>query len=101
MLGSYFFSFNFSKFCKSGFYIDFFLKKLSEVFVRNVFIYSAQFFGEKYIVEIFSKKIFNIIIFTFNKFIGISELNYVDFFLQFLITIFIFIIIFNFFYLFF
>jgi len=26
--------------------------------MRNIFIYGAQFFGEKYMIEIFTKKIF-------------------------------------------
>jgi hypothetical protein len=58
MLYSFFFSFEFFRFCQSGCYLDFFYKKCSEVFVRNVFIYAAQFFGEKYMIEVFTKKIF-------------------------------------------
>jgi hypothetical protein len=59
MLYSFFFSFEFFRFCQSGCYLDFFYKKCSEVFVRNIFIYSAQFFGEKYMIEVFTKKIFS------------------------------------------
>jgi hypothetical protein len=70
MLFSYFLTYNFFRFCQSGFYFDFFFKKLSEIFVRNVFIYSAQFFGEKYFIEIFTKKILDITIFKFNKALG-------------------------------
>lgn len=36
---------------KSGFFIDFVLKKVSECFVRNVFISGAFIIGEKYIIE--------------------------------------------------
>jgi hypothetical protein len=32
-------------------YFDYFYKKIAEIFVRNVFIYSAQFFGEKFMIE--------------------------------------------------
>lgn len=40
---------------KSGLYIDFFYKKVAEVFVRNVFISGAYIFGEKYIIEYLTK----------------------------------------------
>ena len=51
VLYNFFITFEFRKFCQSGFYFDFFLKKLAEMFVRNLFIYTAQFFGEKYMIE--------------------------------------------------
>jgi hypothetical protein len=35
-------------FFKSGSYIDFILKKFSEIFAKNVFIFGAGFFAEKY-----------------------------------------------------
>ena len=41
---------------QSGCYIDFIFKKLAEICVRNVFVYSALFFGEKFIIEFISKK---------------------------------------------
>ena len=49
---------------QSGFYVDFFLKKMCEVFVKNVFIYTAQFFGEKYIIEVLTKKVIDSFIFN-------------------------------------
>jgi hypothetical protein len=55
---------------QSGFFIDFFFKKLAEVFVRNMFVYTSLFFGEKYIVEFLTKNILNILIFNSNKFLG-------------------------------
>jgi len=55
---------------QSGFYIDFFLKKVVEVFIRNVFIYAALFFGEKYIIEQVTKKTVDSFIFNSNKLIG-------------------------------
>lgn len=58
LLNSFFFSFDFHRFCQSGFYVDFFLKKFGEVFVRNIFIYGAQFFGEKYMIEYLTKRFF-------------------------------------------
>ena len=56
---------------QSNFYIDFFLKKLCEVFIRNTLIYSAQFFGEKYIIEVLTKKIIDSFLYTSNKFFNI------------------------------
>lgn len=61
---------------QSGFYFDFFFKKSIEVFIRNVFIYSAMFFGEKYMIEYLTKKIVDNFIFNSNKFVGWTTLNY-------------------------
>ena len=55
---------------QSGFYIDFFLKKFGEVFIRNIFIYTALFFGEKYMIEQITKKIVDSFIFNSNYFLG-------------------------------
>jgi len=82
MLNSFFFKFDFHRFCQSGCYLDFFVKKFSEVFLRNFFIYSAQFFGEKYMIEILTKKIFKLFIVKTNKFIGLTKLFYSLFFIQ-------------------
>ena len=38
-------------------YIDFFLKKIAESFVRNVFVSGAFIIGEKYIIEHLTKSI--------------------------------------------
>lgn len=46
----------FLNFMQSGCYIDYIFKKIAEILVRNVFIYSALFFGEKFIIEFVSKK---------------------------------------------
>jgi hypothetical protein len=40
-------------------YLDFVVKKLAEVFVKNVLICGAAFFGEKFIVEFLSRKAFD------------------------------------------
>jgi len=55
---------------QSGFYVDFFLKKLAEVFIRNVFVYASLFFGEKYMIEVLTKKVIDKVIFNTNKLIG-------------------------------
>jgi hypothetical protein len=54
---------------KSGFYIDFFFKKICDSFLRNIFISAALFFGEKYMIEFLTKKIIDSFIFNSNKFI--------------------------------
>jgi lipid-A-disaccharide synthase-like uncharacterized protein len=39
-------------------YLDYIVKKLAEIFVKNVLIFGAIFFGEKFIIEFVSKKSF-------------------------------------------
>ena len=95
MLYNFFITFKFHRFCQSGCYFDFFFKKFSEVFIRNVFVYSSQFLGEKYMIEILTKKIIDKTIFNFNKFIGWNNLKYFNFFFNFLIILFYFIAFFN------
>jgi len=82
MLKNFFTKFYFHRFCQSGFYFDFFYKKVSEVFTRNVFIFTSQFFAEKYMIEVFTKKIIDSSIYFTNKFIGWNNLNYFNFFFQ-------------------
>jgi len=60
---------------QSGFYLDFFLKKLADVFIRNIFIYMSLFFGEKYMIEVITKKIIDNFVFNSNMYIGFSFLN--------------------------
>ena len=67
MLKSFFFKSDFFRACQNNFYIDYFIKKIIEIFVRNIFIYSAIFFGEKYIIEHFTKKIIEAYIFHLNQ----------------------------------
>ena len=52
---------------QSGMYLDYIVKKLTEMFVRNVFIYSSVFFGEKFIVEFISKKTIDNVTTYFNS----------------------------------
>lgn len=74
---------------KSGFYFDFFLKKTLEVFVRNFLIYSALFFGEKFLIEVLTKKILTKFVSNTNKIVGWSVLNQKLFFVHFLIIFFL------------
>lgn len=57
MLKLFFLQFKFFRFVNCGLYFDFFLKKISEIFVRNMYVYSALFFGEKYFIEVLTKKV--------------------------------------------
>ena len=59
---------------QAGFFIDFFLKKYIEVFIRNVFVYASLFFGEKYMIEQLTKKTLDNFVFNSNKFIGWTTL---------------------------
>jgi len=68
---------------QAGFFIDFVLKKLVDVFVRNVFIFGALFFGEKYMIEYITKRIVDNLIFVSNKRLGFTNLNYGTFFITF------------------
>ncbi len=43
--------FKFFRFSQSGMYVDFMMKQFIEYVVRNLFVYTALFFGEKYIIE--------------------------------------------------
>jgi len=68
--------FKFFRFVQSGFYLDFILKKISEIFIRNVFIYSSVFFGEKFMIEYITKKTIDSFIFNSNR---ISYFNFTEF----------------------
>jgi len=70
MLFNIFITFKFHRFCQSGCYFDFFYKVCSEIFIRNVFVYASQFIGEKYMIEVLTKKIIDKSINFFNRFLG-------------------------------
>jgi hypothetical protein len=57
MLYSFFLSFKFIRYIQSGLYVDYIIKKLGEILVKNIFIYSSLFFGEKFIIEFLTKKV--------------------------------------------
>jgi hypothetical protein len=90
MLKTFLLTFKFHRFSQSGFYFDFFYKKFAEVFVRNVFVYTAQFLGEKYMIEVLTKKTFDSVIYNTNKILGWQTLHSSWFFLQFISFIFYF-----------
>jgi hypothetical protein len=70
MLYSFLFKYKFTILIQSGFYVDFFFKKLGEIFIRNFLIYTSNYFGEKYFIEILTKKIIDNFIFKNNKLFG-------------------------------
>lgn len=98
MLKLFIFKYDFFKFIQSGFYLDFIIKKISETFVKNYFIYSSHYFGEKYVIEYITKKIIESWVFNSNKnFFFFSLFNSI-FFIQLLTTIFFYFSIFLFLY---
>nr|YP_010411944.1 Ymf57 [Tetrahymena rostrata]QBI37915.1 Ymf57 [Tetrahymena rostrata]URP31104.1 Ymf57 [Tetrahymena rostrata] len=78
MLKNKLIKFKFFKFIQSGFYLDFIIKNFSEMFMRNVFIYSSIFFGEKFMIEYLTKKTIDSFIFNSNKinFLQLFESKY-------------------------
>jgi hypothetical protein len=65
---------------QSGLYVDYIIKKLSEIFIKNVFVYSSIFFGEKFIIEFLSKKILNNLTFVVNSYFLNKEYSYITFY---------------------
>ncbi len=88
-------TFNFFRFVQSGLYVDFFLKKIIELFVKNFFVYAAQFLGEKYMIEYLTKKIIDSSIFNTNKIISMTDLFYTQYFISLLSIFFLSLSIFN------
>lgn len=56
MLNCFLLTKNLFNFFQSGLYIDFIIKKIVELFIRNVFVYTSTLFCEKFIIEFLSKK---------------------------------------------
>lgn len=88
-------TFEFFRFIQSGLYVDFLLKKLIELFVKNFFIYAAQFIGEKYMIEFLTKKVIDSSIFNTNKIINLTDLFYTQYFISLLSILFLSLSIFN------
>jgi hypothetical protein len=80
---------------QSGFYIDYIFKKIVDVFIRNIFIFSAIFFGEKYMIEKITRKMVDYFLFKSNKIVGFNVLNYRIFIYIFLTILFYTLIFFN------
>jgi len=80
MLYTYIFTYHFIIFIQSGLYLDFFLKKLGEVFIKNFLVYTSNFFGEKYFIEVLTKKLIDNFIYKQNKLFGFTTLEFSNFF---------------------
>lgn len=65
---------------QSGCYVDYLIKQLAEMVVRNVFVYAALFFGEKFIVEFCSKKVIDNLITDINTHLLNRQYNNRQFF---------------------
>jgi len=90
MLKNKLFTFNFFRFVQTGLYVDFFIKKFIELFVKNYLVLTAQFFGEKYMIEFLTKKIIDSWFFNNNKLFGFFEFTASTFFVQFISFLFLF-----------
>jgi hypothetical protein len=88
-------TFKFLRFIQTGFYVDFFFKKLIEIFVRNWLIYSSLFLGEKYIIEFLTKKIIDSGVTNINKYTVLFELSMSYYFIQLVGFIFYFLTLIN------
>ena len=73
--------FNFFRFSQTGMFIDFIFKQILEYFLRNLLIYTALFFGEKYIIEYLTKKTIDSFVFNSNKLFSFSDFSFHDFFI--------------------
>ena len=68
MLFNPFLQYKFLNFFKGGLYFDYYIKKIVEIFVKNILIFSSIFFGEKFLIEFLTKKSIDNIIFLLHKF---------------------------------
>lgn len=90
MIYTKFFTFKFYIFAQNGFYFDFLIKKVCEILIRNILIYSSQFFGEKFLIEFFTKIIFyNFFLSSFNLVENLLK-NFEFFFYKFILLVFFF-----------
>ena len=53
-----------------GYDWDFFIKKVGEVFVKNFLVYTSNYFGEKYFIEVLTRKLIDNLVFKQNKLFG-------------------------------
>ncbi len=97
MLNFFFLKKNLFNFFQSGFYIDFIIKKIAELFIKNVYIYVGIFFCEKFIVEFISKKTIDNFIFLSKCFLN-TNFFFESFFSQIVFILFYFIFFLEFFY---
>jgi hypothetical protein len=99
MLNCFFFTKNLFNFFQSGLYIDFIIKKFSEIFVKEVLVSTCTFFCEKYLIEFFTKKILDNFIYL-SIFFRPSTYFFESFFAQVIFILFYFIFFLEFLYFF-
>ena len=87
MLGIFFLDHRFFKSAQSGFYFDFIIKKLTEVFVRNVFVLGFFFFAEKFLIEFVSKDFINKFFYNFSNIFSSKYISFINFFFYIVISI--------------
>ena len=68
MLYNYFISLKFTKFIQNNFFLDFFFKKITEIFLKNFIVLGGLFFLEKFIIEHITCKSFKFFILFLNFF---------------------------------
>jgi hypothetical protein len=89
----------FLNFIQSGMYLDYIIKKIAEMFVKNIFIYSSTFFGEKFIIEFLSKKTIDNLTSFFNVLFLNKNYNYTNFYNNLVISVLVFLVLYECFYL--
>lgn len=93
MLFSPLFCFKALNFFKSGFYIDYIIKKLAEVVIKNLFIFSSFFFAEKFLIEFLTKKSID------NAMLKLNSFAIEDFNINFFFSLFVIFFLYSFFFL--
>jgi hypothetical protein len=89
----------FLNFIQSGMYLDYIIKKIAEMFVKNMFIYSSTFFSEKFLIEFLSKKTLDNLTSFFNVLFLNRNYNYSSFYNNLVISVLVFLLMFECFYL--
>ena len=67
--------------------MDFFIKKVGEVFVKNFLVYTSNYFGEKYFIEVLTRKLIDNLVFKQNKLFGWTTLHFFNFFYMIIILV--------------
>lgn len=62
-------------------FVDFIIKQVVEYCTRAGLIYTALFFGEKYVIEYLTKKSVDSFVFNSNRIFSTTDLSFNDFFI--------------------
>lgn len=77
MLNYIFFKQRVINYIKNNFFLDFGLKLLTKIFVYNILIHLSFFFAEKFLIEYFTRYIFNYSAIKLNKIALILNIRYI------------------------